>query len=67
MTDDRARLVVRLAAELEPRGEILEAYLFGSTATGTAQGHSDLDVAVYLADPRPGASHSGTRPTWPGR
>jgi hypothetical protein len=52
-------LTSRLAASLEPRGEILEAYLFGSTATGSAQAHSDLDVAVYLAEPRPAASPFG--------
>jgi len=33
---------------LEPRGEILEAYLFGSVARGEAQAHSDIDVAVYV-------------------
>lgn len=49
----------RLAALLEPRGEILDAYLFGSTATGSAQAHSDLDVAVYLREPRPAASRFG--------
>ncbi len=38
----------RLARALEPRGEILEAYLFGSHATGRAQAHSDIDVAVYI-------------------
>jgi predicted nucleotidyltransferase len=49
----------RLAACLEPRGEILEAYLFGSTATGSAQAHSDVDVAVYLDEPRPATSTFG--------
>jgi predicted nucleotidyltransferase len=29
---------------------ILAAYLFGSTARGTARGHSDIDVAVLLAE-----------------
>jgi len=38
----------RLAQALERRPEILEAYLFGSQATGRAQAHSDVDVAVYL-------------------
>jgi predicted nucleotidyltransferase len=51
--DDRGRLVARLAEGLQPRREVLEAYLFGSAATGSAQAHSDIDVAVYLADPRP--------------
>jgi predicted nucleotidyltransferase len=43
-------LLAKLAAVLEARGEILEAYLFGSTASGRAQAHSDVDVAVYLLD-----------------
>ncbi|MGH7304425.1 MAG: type VII toxin-antitoxin system MntA family adenylyltransferase antitoxin [Candidatus Rokuibacteriota bacterium] len=56
--DDRA-LLAQLTRALEPRREILEAYLFGSAATGSAQAHSDLDVAVYLADSRPQASAFG--------
>jgi predicted nucleotidyltransferase len=56
--NDRTQLS-RLAQALEPRGEILEAYLFGSAARGSAQPHSDLDVAVYLADPRPKTSPFG--------
>ena len=44
----RERLVERLAALLAPRGEVLEAYLFGSRARGKAQPHSDIDVAVYV-------------------
>lgn len=52
-------LLTRLKACLEPRPEILEAYLFGSTATGTAQAHSDIDVAVYVAEARPAASTFG--------
>jgi len=47
MTRDDPTLQARLAACLEPRSEILEAYLFGSAATGSAQAHSDVDVAVY--------------------
>lgn len=50
-------LVERLARSLEPRAEILEAYLFGSQARGDARSHSDVDVAVYIdearADPGP--------------
>jgi uncharacterized protein len=38
----------RIAAALGPRGDVLEAYVFGSVARGDAQPHSDLDVAVYL-------------------
>jgi len=34
---------------LRRRPEVLEAYLFGSHATGRAQAHSDVDVAVFLA------------------
>jgi predicted nucleotidyltransferase len=56
-TRDRSALLARLAAALEPRAEILDAYCFGSTVSGTARGHSDLDVAVYLADrPPPGSA-----------
>jgi predicted nucleotidyltransferase len=59
MTADPQDLLAKLVALLEPRGEILEAYLFGSTATGSAQVHSDLDVAVYLAEERPATSAFG--------
>jgi predicted nucleotidyltransferase len=52
-------LLATLAAVLRPRAEILEAYLFGSTATGATHAHSDIDVAVYLADRRPAASAFG--------
>jgi predicted nucleotidyltransferase len=38
---------------------VLEAYLFGSTATGTAQPHSDVDVAVYVQPPVPTGSAFG--------
>lgn len=41
-------LPARIALLLEERGEIQEAYLFGSQATGRAQPHSDIDVAVYV-------------------
>jgi len=37
-----------LQRSLEPRAEVLEAYLFGSQASGRAQAHSDVDVAVYI-------------------
>ena len=46
-----------LSALLAPREEVLEAYLFGSYATGRAQQHSDIDVAVYVDERR--AVHSG--------
>ena len=45
---DSAQLVTRLTPALEPRAEILEAYLFGSRARGDAHGRSDVDVAVYI-------------------
>ena len=51
MTSD-PHLTERLAELLEPREEILEAYLFGSHAQGQAQPHSDVDVAVYVDDAR---------------
>jgi predicted nucleotidyltransferase len=54
-----AALLARLAAALAPRAEILEAYLFGSGARGAARAHSDVDVAVYLASPRPPGSVYG--------
>ena len=41
-------LVERLTRALEPRTEILEAYLFGSHARGEAHRRSDIDVAVYI-------------------
>lgn len=59
VTSDDHALLARLAEALGPRREILEAYLFGSKATGAAQAHSDLDVAVYLADARPAVSPFG--------
>ncbi|RLE34893.1 MAG: nucleotidyltransferase domain-containing protein [Acidobacteria bacterium] len=45
---DLGALGRRLAGILDPRAEVLEAYLFGSVATGRAQAHSDLDVAVFV-------------------
>ena len=44
----RETLLVQLAAALDSRSEVLEAYLFGSTARGESRPHSDIDVAVYL-------------------
>lgn len=46
------RLLARLAGALEPREEILEAYLFGSRARGDARPDSDIDVAVYVDETR---------------
>ena len=50
-TFDR-QLVERLTEALEPRGEILEAYLFGSRARGDDHRNSDIDVAVYIDEQR---------------
>lgn len=49
----------RLARALEPRAEILEAYLHGSQAKGRAQAHSDIDVAVYVDESRAPAGGYG--------
>ncbi len=50
-------LQARLTRALEPRPEILDAYLFGSRARGDAGALSDIDVAVFidedLAEPGP--------------
>jgi predicted nucleotidyltransferase len=43
-----SQLEGRLTKVLSGRPEILDAYLFGSQARGTAQARSDVDVAVYL-------------------
>ncbi len=51
----------RIASLLEPRHEVLEAYLFGSHARGTAQPHSDVDVAVYVDEARVKESTFGYR------
>jgi predicted nucleotidyltransferase len=41
-------VVHKLREFLSSRGEIREAYLFGSTARGSAAAHSDIDVAVTV-------------------
>ena len=48
MSVDRSKLVRCLTRALEPRAEILDAYLFGSQARGNAHGQSDVDVAVFV-------------------
>ena len=50
---------MKLRAFLETRHEVLEAYLFGSAAADSAQAHSDIDVAVYVGEPRPSPSTFG--------
>ena len=52
-------LAARLTGALEPRPEILEAYLFGSRARGDAHSWSDVDVAVYVDDARASAGPFG--------
>ena len=54
-------LTERLADLLDPREEILEAYLFGSHARGQAQPHSDVDVAVYVDEGRAADTGYGYR------
>jgi hypothetical protein len=50
-TPDLAEIELLLREALSREGEsVLAAYLFGSTARGTAREHSDIDVAVLLAD-----------------
>ena len=54
-----ARMLSDLKYSLEPyRDKILFAYLFGSAAKGEATARSDLDIAVFFADPRPQSHHS---------
>src|SRR5688572_14470659 len=50
-----AELERRLTEALLPRSEVLEAYLFGSRASGRAPPLSDIDVAVYVDEQRAAA------------
>ena len=50
--NDLPTITATLEAALARRPEILEAYLFGSTARGEAGALGDLDVAVYLDSAR---------------
>ena len=52
-------LLKRLTRALEPRAEILEAYLFGSRARGNAHSQSDVDLAVYIDEARAEAGSFG--------
>lgn len=48
-------LAEQVAAALQGRPEVLDAYLFGSQARGEAHGLSDVDVAVFLDPKAPAA------------
>ena len=50
--ETKSEVTARIAEVLEPRREILEAYLFGSHGRGAGQAHSDVDIAVFI-DERP--------------
>lgn len=47
---ERGATPAALRTALEPRPEVLEAYLFGSLARDEARATSDVDVAVFLDD-----------------
>lgn len=61
LTTVEERLLARLTQALAPRGEILEAYLFGSHARGLAGSDSDIDVAVYIDETAADEGHWGYR------
>jgi predicted nucleotidyltransferase len=42
------QLAARLREALQPRPEILDAYLFGSRARGDTSCESDIDVAIFV-------------------
>lgn len=44
-------LISQLAAFFSCRPEILFSWLFGSYATGKNNAYSDVDIAVYVANP----------------
>ena len=45
---DNSELEQQISGALVQRDEVLEAYLFGSRASGGAQAHSDMDIAVFV-------------------
>ncbi len=47
---DDKELDRRLCSAIAPLDEVLEAYLFGSRASGRAQAHSDIDIAVFVGE-----------------
>ena len=48
VTANASELLPLLQATLQPRVEVLEAYLYGSCARGDAASHSDIDVAAFV-------------------
>jgi len=58
---DGGRSYATVTARPSPRAKRRDSrgYLFGSTARRSIQPHSDLDIAVYLAEPRPQTSPFG--------
>jgi predicted nucleotidyltransferase len=59
MRDLDPSIVDRVTAALADRPEVLEAYVFGSQASGAATALSDVDVAVYLDTSRAPATPYG--------
>lgn len=47
-TPEVEQLADRLRQALQPRLEILDAYLFGSRARGETNRQSDIDIAIFL-------------------
>ena len=54
--DSAAKLVTSITGALEPRLEILEAYLFGSHARGMSHAHSDVDSLTVSCKDSSGAA-----------
>lgn len=48
MLPDRDAIIDAVRRTLEGRGEVLDAYVFGSIARGDSRADSDVDVAVYV-------------------
>ena len=45
-----SHIIKKTTEYFNQRSDVLFAYLFGSYANNTATTHSDIDIAVYLAD-----------------
>lgn len=54
-----AEIERQLVVALGARPEVQDAYLFGSHASGRAQAHSDIDVAVWIDAEPPGIGQFG--------